>query len=341
MADHKAPTQVTVVTEEKSALAQFVDDNWKMAGIGALVVSVGILGFQYSQIQGRQGSMDLWDKLSGTTEINPATGQLDGDIEDVKSVAAELAGTAVEPFALAAQIQVAIGQRDYDTANAGITALRKTSYKPVSEDLFKFGEGEAEGTLADRMATLVAAQQSWEAKYSGLFENAALPDGSTRVEIETTAGKFVVGLYAEEAPKHVENFLKHVDEDFYVGTRFHRVIKGFMVQGGDPNTKTDENIEEWGQGGPGFKIDAEKNDLSHFEGFLSAAKQPGESQSSGSQFFLTTGDAHWLDGQHVVYGKILEGLDIVKEIENGEIDPEDTQGSRPLEPVEVLSVKKL
>ena len=341
MAEHKAPTQVTVITEEKAAFAQYIEDNWKMWAIAAAVVSIGILVFQYSSIQGQQGSMALWDKLNQVTEFSPTTGGLAGDMDELKKVAAELQGTPVEPFALAAEVQVAIGERDYSAAGAAISALNKVGFPPLTKDSYKLGAGGVEGTLADHLAGLIAKQEKWENEHQSLFSNPPLPEGSPRVELETSAGKVVLGLYQEAAPKHVENFLKLVDSGYYVGTRFHRVIKGFMVQGGDPNTKDLTKLEEWGQGGPGYKLDSEDSGLSHFSGFLSAAKQPGETQSSGSQFFLTTGDAHWLDGQHVVYGVVLEGQDVVSAIEAGKIDPEDGQGSRPLDPVEVLSTKRL
>ena len=91
-----------------------------------------------------------------------------------------------------------------------------------------------------------------------------------------------------------------------------------MIQGGDPNTK-DVDVDLWGQGGPGYKVDQEKNDLRHFRGYLSAAKMGADTQSSGSQFFITTGTPHHLDGLHVVFGKVLEGMDTVGIIESGPI----------------------
>ena len=341
MAAHKAPTQVTVVTEEKSALSQWVESNWKMWAALAVAISAVILGYQYMTEQSRQSSMAQWDRLNEVASISPGTGMITADLGELKSVTTELSGSEVEPFALIAQIQVALGERDYATANEAISALRKINFDPLTKDTFELGSGSVEGTLTDHLAAMIGAQQAWESGRESLFGNPDLPEGSPKVELDTTAGKIVLGLYQEAAPKHVENFLKHVDEGFYVGTRFHRVLQGFMVQGGDPNTKDTEKKAEWGQGGPGYKLDKEDSGLNHFKGYLSAAKMPQDVQSSGSQFFITTGDAHWLDNQHVVYGVVVSGMETVTAIEEGEIDPEDAQGSMPLEPVEILGAKRL
>jgi peptidyl-prolyl cis-trans isomerase B (cyclophilin B) len=111
-----------------------------------------------------------------------------------------------------------------------------------------------------------------------------------------------------------------------------------MIQGGDPNSKSEDKAT-WGQGGPDYKIDKEENQLHHFPGYLSAAKKPTDEQSSGSQFFITTADSTRLDGQHVVYGKVVSGMEIVRSIESGEIEA-GTQ-DRPAKPVVILSAEVL
>jgi cyclophilin family peptidyl-prolyl cis-trans isomerase len=144
-------------------------------------------------------------------------------------------------------------------------------------------------------------------------------------------------LYAELAPKHVENFVKLCREGFYNGTKFHRVMRGFMIQGGDPNSR-EGAPETWGAGGPDYKVAHEESGLAHFAGYLSAAKKTGEKESSGSQFFITTGDAHHLDGQHVVFGKVLDGLDVVGTIESSAV----VEGTdRPVNPVSIQTVEIL
>ena len=331
MAQHKAPTQVTVVVEEKSGFAQFVDRYWKLAAGGAVVLIAAVLGKQASDAAAEQARLDVWVNAQAAAELSPA-GVLLGEAD---SSATGLGSPAAEAMVTVAKIQALVQERQYDDALAEVQALRETGYEPGMGLQYGFEDG-SESDLANRLDSLIHAQRAWENANPGLFENPALPEGSPRVRITTSAGDLVVGLYQEAAPNHVENFLKHIASGYYVGTKFHRIIPGFMVQGGDPNTKEGE-VSTWGQGGPGFKVDREVNELSHFKHVLAAAKMGSETQSSGSQFYITAGAAHHLDGQHVVYGVLLEGAEILEDIENGEIDPEDQQGTRPLAPVSIDS----
>jgi cyclophilin family peptidyl-prolyl cis-trans isomerase len=193
-------------------------------------------------------------------------------------------------------------------------------------------------SLVEELERRYAEQKAWRANHPDMFANPEPPADSPKVRIKTDKGDIVVALYAKEAPKHVENFLKLAREGYYANTKFHRVVSGFMIQGGDPNSKTEDRAT-WGQGGPGYKIDREENGLHHFAGYLAAAKLGGDVQSSGSQFYITTADRLNLDGGYVVFGKVLEGMDAVHAIEQGEIDP--TSGDRPLTPAVLLSTEVL
>lgn len=132
------------------------------------------------------------------------------------------------------------------------------------------------------------------------------------VRLKTNQGDIVVGLLPDKAPKHVESFLKLVRDGFYDGTRFHRVIPGFMIQGGDPNSKTSDRSRH-GTGGPGYKIPAEFNDVRHERGVLSAARS-SDPNSAGSQFFIMVAAATHLDRQYSAFGRVLEGMDVVDKI---------------------------
>ena len=151
------------------------------------------------------------------------------------------------------------------------------------------------------------------------------------VKIETTLGTIKVKLY-DETPLHRDNFLKLVKDEFYEGVLFHRVIKDFMIQGGDP--------EGTGMGGPGYSIYGEftknkfKNDLAHTEGVLSMARSQSKN-SAGSQFFIVTKDAPHLDGQYASFGKVIKGMDVVHKIENVQTDSSD----KPTTPVVIESIK--
>jgi cyclophilin family peptidyl-prolyl cis-trans isomerase len=129
--------------------------------------------------------------------------------------------------------------------------------------------------------------------------------------LQTNLGRIVVRFFPEKAPKHVESFKKLVRDGFYDGIEFHRVIPGFMIQGGDPNTKTGKGPV--GTGGPGYTIPREFNDIPHTRGILSAARS-ADPDSAGSQFFLMVATAPHLDGQYSVFGQVVEGMDVVDKI---------------------------
>ena len=130
--------------------------------------------------------------------------------------------------------------------------------------------------------------------------------------MQTNYGKIVIQFFPDKAPKHVENFKKLARGGFYDGTKFHRVIPGFMIQGGDPNSKSDDRSIH-GTGGPGHRIPQEFNDTPHDRGILSAARS-SDPNSAGSQFFLMVARSPHLDRQYSVYGEIIEGLDVVDKI---------------------------
>jgi peptidyl-prolyl cis-trans isomerase B (cyclophilin B) len=154
----------------------------------------------------------------------------------------------------------------------------------------------------------------------------------TTVNIETNFGNISFKMISEFAPETVRNFEKLAKEGFYDGTLFHRVIPGFMIQGGDPNTKTD-NKGSWGTGGPGYNIKAEFSSRSHLRGIVSMARSQ-DPDSAGSQFFIVTADSTFLDRQYTVFGEVTEGMDIADKIVNLERDGNDC----PSEKAQMLHV---
>jgi len=131
--------------------------------------------------------------------------------------------------------------------------------------------------------------------------------------IKTTAGEIVVEFWPDVAPKTVENFKTLAGKGFYDGTAFHRIVKGFMIQGGDPLTKDPEAEDTWGTGGPGHKVKAEFNDKPHVRGVLSMARSQ-HPDSAGSQFFICLADARFLDRQYTAFGKVIKGDDVLGKI---------------------------
>lgn len=157
--------------------------------------------------------------------------------------------------------------------------------------------------------------------------------------IKTSKGEMVVEFWPDVAPKTVENFQKLAKEGFYNGTSFHRIIKGFMAQGGDPLTKDPSKEESWGTGGPGYQIKAEFNDHKHERGVLSMART-ADPNSAGSQFFLMLGTAPHLDGQYTAFGKVIKGDEVLTKIAEVPVTASFTgEPSKPTERVEIESVK--
>jgi peptidyl-prolyl cis-trans isomerase B (cyclophilin B) len=151
--------------------------------------------------------------------------------------------------------------------------------------------------------------------------------------IETTLGNIELEFLVSKAPKHVKNFKKLAAKGFYDGTTFHRVIPGFMIQGGDPNTKSDDRSKH-GMGGPGFTIKAEFNDTPHDRGILSMARS-SDPDSAGSQFYIVVDESHFLDNNYTAFGRVIKGMKIVDKIVNVPRDQKDNPKSR----VEMKSVK--
>jgi len=157
--------------------------------------------------------------------------------------------------------------------------------------------------------------------------------------IKTTAGEMVVEFWSEVAPYTVENFKKLAREGFYDGTAFHRIVKNFMIQGGDPLTKDPSQEAHWGTGGPGHKIKAEFNDRPHVRGVLSMARS-AHPDSAGSQFFICLADARFLDKQYTAFGRLIKGDEVLGPIGNTPVAQSNGgENSKPLKRVGVESVR--
>ncbi len=142
-------------------------------------------------------------------------------------------------------------------------------------------------------------------------------------------GEIVLKFFHDVAPNHVENFLKLAKDKFYDGTTFHRVIPGFMIQGGDPNSKNSDRAMH-GMGGPGYKVKAEFNSKPHKRGMLSMARA-NDPDSAGSQFFIVVSDSNFLDWQYTVFGEVTSGMEVADRIVNVKRDGRDN----PLERIEM------
>ncbi|MBA4293971.1 peptidylprolyl isomerase [bacterium] len=185
--------------------------------------------------------------------------------------------------------------------------------------------------LAGILATVLTGQELIPVTFD---QDAITPQAGEEVAVmNTTEGKIVIMFFPQVAPNHVKNFIGLSNEGFYNGTRFHRCIANFMVQGGDPNSRKLEVSDLWGTGGPtnadGSRknVNAEFSKLKHKRGILSMARSSNPN-SAGSQFFIMHKDSPHLDGQYSAFGKVIEGLDVVDKIvktgdpnANGKVEP--------------------
>lgn len=151
--------------------------------------------------------------------------------------------------------------------------------------------------------------------------------------IKTTLGSIELGFLEDKAPGHVKNFKDLAKKGYYDGTTFHRVLPGFMIQGGDSNSKSKDRSTH-GMGGPGYSIKAEFNDTPHDRGILSMARSQNP-DSAGSQFFIVVKASHFLDNQYTAFGKVIKGMDVVDRIVNVPRDSRDNPNKR----VEIKFVK--
>lgn len=157
--------------------------------------------------------------------------------------------------------------------------------------------------------------------------------------IKTSKGEMVVEFWPDVAPGTVENFKKLSQSGFYNGTAFHRIIPGFMAQGGDPLTKDPSKEALWGSGDPGYKIKAEFNNRKHERGVLSMARS-ADPNSAGSQFFLMLAPAPHLDGAYTGFGKVIRGEDVLAKIEATPVAASRSgEPSKPLERVEIKNIQ--
>ena len=167
------------------------------------------------------------------------------------------------------------------------------------------------------------------ARYRTFNKQEILNMEQTTAIIETKFGEITLRFFPEVAPNHVNSFIELARDGFYDGTTFHRIVPGFVIQGGDPNTKSNDRSRH-GMGGPGYTVKAEFSKLPHKRGTLSMARAANP-DSAGSQFFICVADAPFLDGEYTVFGEVVKGMDVVDKIVS---QPKD-QRDNPIDRVEM------
>lgn len=330
MAQHKAPTQVSIAPlAEKSSFEQFISRYWMPAAAIAIAIGAGIIFSEVTKEKEKAIVAEHWDALRSRVDLLQV-GRADLPASsELKALADELEATPAGPWARALEVQSAIEADEFTEAEAAIGQLSGGFVDhPITSRPFEFGDedNESSDTLPAHLQKIAKAQAAWSAEHERLFGPPELADDAPRVQLNTSYGPIIIGLYPEHAPEHVANFIKLCNKGFYDGTKFHRVVREQLIQGGDPNSKEGET-SSWGSGGPGYTIPQELTELWHFRGMLAAARSPLEVQSSGSQFYITSQAQHQYDKQYTVFGRVLEGMEIVdtlaSEVGEGSDRPEN------------------
>jgi cyclophilin family peptidyl-prolyl cis-trans isomerase len=334
MAEHKAPTEVTVVAgDEPSRLALFVEKHWVKGAAVALAVAAFILFSQFQAEQEVVAVNQSWSRLMTSVEED-GMGRLAADPELLAGLEAELDGTVAGAWGLYLKAQGLRAEGRYDEAIATLASLaQRYPDHPLVTEKRIYGESITPLNAIERLNKVFASEKEWQAGHPELFANPTPSANAPRVRFQTEAGDFVVALYPEQAPLHAANFLEQVNEGVYNGLKFHRAAFGQMIDTGDPSTGAeDSDPMTWGRQGVEGSIESEETGLYHFEGALSANKVAGEEDSNASLVSILAQAAHYRDGTNVVFGTVVEGLDIVRDIAGR---PSDPTGQRPLEPVTI------
>lgn len=215
----------------------------------------------------------------------------------------------------------AVGCSGTDSATTSSDTTTTTATATTTETT---ASQQSSGTDATTTSAAPAADQ--ESKSMGEYENKV-------AELHTTAGEIDIRFFPDVAPNHVKNFLDLAKKGFYNGTKFHRVIPGFMIQGGDPNTISG-NPNTWGTGGnTGSNVKAEFSTVSHKRGIVSMARA-NDPDSASSQFFIVVKDSPFLDRQYSVFGEVTKGMDVADKIVGAPRGAQD----RPNEPVAITKI---
>ncbi len=220
-------------------------------------------------------------------------------------------------------------------ACAIVVVLAYSYYSNKSDDKLTLNSSVA-GDQVDNQTDMSANASSTSGATNGSSTQNTISNKNTKnmnVTLKTNKGEITIELFADKAPNTVANFKKLAEAGFYNGVKFHRVIKGFMIQSGDPLTKDDSKADMWGTGGPGYKFADEihadnRNDV----GTIAMAN--AGPNTNGSQFFINVNPNNFLDTKHTVFGKVIKGMDVVNEIEGVATNPSD----RPLSPVVIEKI---
>ena len=241
--------------------------------------------------------------------------------------------------AMVALIACAPANRDAKASNAttgtdATTATEANTTMPINPEATNPQSTTASIPAAPRKGTSAAPKASTTpAAAKAKKEDRPMSYYENKVaELHTTAGEIDIRFYPDVAPNHVKNFIDLAEKGFYNGTKFHRVIPGFMIQGGDPNTVSG-NTSTWGIGGTGKNLAQEFNGVHHSRGIVSMARS-NDPNSASSQFFVCVADAGFLDKQYTVFGQVTKGMEVADKIVSAPRNAQD----RPNDPTAITKI---
>jgi cyclophilin family peptidyl-prolyl cis-trans isomerase len=338
---HKSATSVTLAPlAEKSPFEQFVERVWKPAAIVALLIAAWIVYATFQSQKEREQRDQSWAVLTERAPLEGFPRIPTAPPPTFEALAGgDLKGTEAGPWVRLLEARAYAEDRDYAKAREALETL-KAEYPGHSlvTDTWSYGSEGAPHTLVEHWSNRLAEREAWEKAHEHLFGNPPPPAGAPRVRIETDQGTFVVALFPEAAPEHVQGFLDKATSGYYVGTKIYRIDPQVGIDAGDPATREGEP-STWGRDVPDQVLPKVDSPLSHFAGAVSAAPGPNREGSSGALFSVLVEDRHELDDERVVFGVVESGLDVVRQIAAAEQD-KDAPG-RPARPVSIVATTKV
>ena len=313
MAEHKAATEVTIAPlADKSFVEELVSRYWLPALGAALALTAWVLYRSYTSSRGQEVRAESWSALFDAG----------GTPEDFAAFASAHPGDPAEPFAEFLRASTLASEQKLEEAAQALQGLRgEFPEHPLVAQVWAFDEEDSPRSAVERLANSIDEQLRWKSDHPGLFANPEPPAEAPKVRIATSEGDVVLALYEEQAPEHAANFLSLCENGGYDGTAFDKVLPGILIEGGEaPEAEA---------------VAFEENGLRHFEGAVGSVRAPGESDSDGARFVIAVGAAHHLDRQNVVFGAVVEGLEIARAISEGAT--EEGSPDRPAEPVVITS----
>jgi len=314
----------------------------KVAVLLVSIAAVGGGGYAYWRHTTDRRNTDGWNYYASVMKTIPFGGaptDYTKQINDIESSVSRYSGSTAEPYVMNVLGNLYFKSGNVDKAEEFFKTLQQRfpNHYLVNQKAVPPKEGKTQVELA---LAEIQSERNWRQQHPPKVKSRPKAAPEIKATLETSEGNITLGFFKEQAPQHVENFLKHCRERFYDGTTFHQVIPGQKIQGGDPNSKDDQPGND-GLGGFEVTLAFEKTDAHMTSGTLAMATAPGGNSSSNAQFFICVEDQLTLDGKAVAFGEVLEGMDIVKKISSVPTTGPNDKGIPADRPTTNVVIKKV